>query len=148
MTVAENTPPAGYHTVTPYLMVAGVDGLIDFLERAFGAQVTERMVRADGSIGHAEVRLGDSVIMLGEAGGNWPAAPATLHLYVDDADAAYRQALAAQATSVMEPADQFYGDRMAGVTDAWGNTWWLATRVEEVPREEMEKRAADAWQAA
>lgn len=136
--------PDGYHNVTPYLVVPGVARLIDFLKNAFGAQEIERMTRPDGSVGHAEVRIGDSVVMMGEPAGEAPAMPATIYLYVEDTDAAYRRALEAGATSVMAPADQFYGDRNAGVKDPCGNQWWIATHVEDVPPEEMARRA-EAW---
>ena len=136
--------PDGYHTVTPYLIVQGAARLIDFLKEAFGATEAERMAVPDGAIQHAEVRIGDSVIMLADAGGEWQASPATIHLYLEDADAAYRRALGAGAVSVREPADQFYGDRSAGVKDPLGNFWWLATHVEDVPREEIARRARAA----
>lgn len=134
--------PEGYHSVTPYLIAAGADKLIDFVTEAFGAEVIERLTRADGTIGHAEVRIGDSVVMLSEARGEWKPMPAAIYLYVPDTDATYRSALGAGATSVMEPADQFYGDRNAGVKDLVGNLWWIGTHKEDVPREELERRAA------
>jgi PhnB protein len=134
--------PEGYHSVTPYLIATGADRLIDFVTEAFGAEVIERMTRADGTIGHAEVRIGDSVVMLSEARGEWKPMPAAIYLYVPDTDATYRSALGAGATSVMEPADQFYGDRNAGVKDPVGNLWWIGTHKEDVPREELERRAA------
>ena len=133
--------PDGYHTVTPYLVVQDVAGLIDFLERAFDAEETERMQSPDGPIMHAEVRIGDSVVMMGEAGEDTPPMPAMLHLYLEDADAAYQRALDAGATSLREPEDQFYGDRTAGVKDDFGNQWWLATHIEDVTPEEMQRRA-------
>lgn len=134
--------PDGYHSVTPYLIVEGAPKLMDFVIQAFGAEERERMTRADGTIGHAEVRIGDSVVMLSEARGEWKPMPAAIYLYVPDTDATYRQALEAGATSVMEPADQFYGDRNAGVRDPVGNLWWIGTHQEDVPREELERRAA------
>jgi PhnB protein len=134
--------PAGYHSVTPYLVVKGADRLIDFVTQAFDATLIERMARADGTIGHAEVRVGDSVVMLSEARGEWKPMPAALYLNVPDTDATYREALKAGAASVMEPADQFYGDRNAGVRDPVGNIWWIGTHQEDVPREELERRAA------
>ncbi len=133
--------PDGYHTVTPSLMVHGAARLIDFLEQAFGAKETERIARPDGAIMHAEVRIGDSIIMLGEPmSKSDPPMMGTLYLYVSDADATYKRALRAGATSVMEPADQFWGDRMSGVTDGFGNTWWIATHIEDVSRKELAKR--------
>jgi uncharacterized glyoxalase superfamily protein PhnB len=136
--------PEGYHTVTPYLIVGGAAKLIDFMKAGLGAQERGRMAGPDGRIMHAEVAIGDSVIMLSDAGPENPPMTAMLHLYVEDADAVYRQALQAGATSIREPGDQFYGDRSAGVRDAFGNQWWLATHIEDVPPEEMEKRAAAA----
>ena len=132
----------GYHTVTPYLTVEGVPKLLDFLKRAFDAKEVERVSRADGTLGHAEVRIGDSVVMMGEARGEWAPVSSTLYLYVTDTDAVYNRALAAGATSLMEPADQFYGDRNAGVRDPVGNLWWIATHQEDVSPQEMARRAA------
>jgi uncharacterized glyoxalase superfamily protein PhnB len=136
--------PEGYHTVTPYLIVEGASRLIDFMKQAFDAREVERMAMPDGTIRHAEVKVGDSMIMMGDAGGDWKAMPASLYLYVDDADATYRRALQAGATSLMEPADQFYGDRNAGVKDPVGNIWWIATHKEDVAPEEIKRRAAAA----
>lgn len=133
--------PDGYHTVTPYLIVPGAAKLIEFMKQAFGAKETERMPQPDGTIMHAEVRIGDSVVMLADAGGQFKPRPAAIHLYVNDADATYKRALQAGATSLREPADQFYGDRSAGVADPVGNHWWIATHKEDVPREELAKRA-------
>jgi uncharacterized glyoxalase superfamily protein PhnB len=134
--------PEGYHSITPYLTVEGADKLLDFVKQAFGAgDVHECMRRPDGTIMHAEVRIGDSIVMLGEANGQWKPRPGTLYLYVNDTDATYRRALEAGATSLMEPATQFYGDRNAGVQDPTGNFWWIATHVEDVSPEEMRRRA-------
>lgn len=130
--------PEGYNTVSPYLVVEGADQLVAFLQQTFGAEVLRKMTRPDGKIGHAEIRVGDSIVMLADAA---PAAP-MLHVYVDDVDAAYARALAAGATSLRAPEDQFYGDRSAGVVDAFGNQWWLATHTEDVSDEEMARRAA------
>ena len=136
--------PEGYHTATPYLVVPGVAKLIDFLKQAFGAEERGRFAQPDGRIMHAEVKIGDSIIMMGEPTGDIKPMPAMIHLYVPDADATYRSALAAGAKSVREPADQFYGDRSAGVQDASGNQWWMATHKEEVSPEEMGRRAQAA----
>ena len=135
--------PEGYHTVTPYLVVQGVAQLIDFLKQAFEAEEIQRMTRPDGTISHAEVRIGDSVVMMGKASGDFKHMPAMLHLYVEDTDAVYRRALQAGATSLREPEDQFYGDRTGGVQDSFGNQWWIATHIEDVSADEMAKRAAD-----
>ena len=134
--------PDGYHSVTPYLVVQGVATLLDFLKQAFDAQeVHPPMTRPDGSIMHAEVRIGDSVVMMGEAMGECTPMPGTIYLYVNDADAVYQRALKAGATSTMEPADQFWGDRNAGVNDPVGNRWWIATHQEDVSPEDMAQRA-------
>ena len=133
--------PDGYHTVTPYLVVSDVAGLIDFLEQVFDVKEKEIMRQPDGSIMHAEVRIGDSVIMMGEATDEFAPMPGMLHVYLEDVDDAYRRALAAGATSLREPTDEFYGDRAAGVQDAFGNQWWMATHVEDVSPEEMQRRA-------
>ncbi len=136
--------PDGYHTVTPYLTVTGVGTLIEFIRNAFDATVTDCLKRDDGSVMHAEARIGDSIIMMGEAGDRWKPRPCTLHLYVEDVDAVYRSAIRAGGVSLREPADQFYGDRSGGVEDACGNQWWIATHVEDVPAEEMARRAKAA----
>jgi PhnB protein len=136
--------PAGYHNVVPYLTISGVAKLIDFLAHTFRAKEIERMQRPDGVIMHAEVRIGDSVIMMGEPSAQFKSMPGSLYIYVEDTDATYKRALEAGATSIMEPADQFYGDRNAGVKDPLGNIWWIGTHIEDVPPEEMKKRAEAA----
>ena len=136
--------PEGYHSVTPYLVVQGVGKLIDFMKAAFDAQEIFRMPMPDGSIGHAEVRIGDSLIMLGEARDQFKAMPTTLNLYLEDVDAAYARALAAGATAVSEPKNQFYGDRSGGVRDMCGNNWYVATHIEDVSEEEMKRRMEGA----
>jgi uncharacterized glyoxalase superfamily protein PhnB len=133
--------PEGFHTVTPYLLVQGAAKLIDFLKRAFEAKEIERMGRQDGTIMHAEVRIGDSIVMMGEPTGDFAPMPGFMYLYVTDTDAVYKRAVQAGATSVMEPADQFYGDRNAGVKDPAGNLWWIATHKKDVSQEELRKRA-------
>lgn len=133
--------PKGFHTVTPYLIVQGVAKLIDFLKEAFHGEEIERMARHDGTIMHAEVKIGDSIIMMGEAGSHSEPKPVNLYMYVPDTDGVYQQALRAGGTSVMEPADQFYGDRNAGVKDPSGNCWWIATHKEDMSMEELRKRA-------
>ncbi len=140
--------PEGYHSVTPYLVVNGADRLIAFLKQAFGAQEIERFQGPNGTIMHAEVKIGDSIIMLGEANERFQARPANLYVYVPDTDAIYHRAVESGATSIMEPANQFYGDRNAGISDPTGNFWWIGTHVEDVSREEMEKRARKAAERA
>ncbi len=123
--------PLGYSTVSPYLIAAGAQAVIDFLKRAFGAEELRRYDLPDGSIMHAEVRVGDTVVMLGDAGDTWPAVPAHLHVYVDNVDATYRRALEAGGLSVQPPERKGQDpDRRGGVRDPAGNTWWIATQVE------------------
>ncbi|MFW6069342.1 MAG: VOC family protein, partial [Chloroflexota bacterium] len=133
----------GYHSVTPYLIVPDVDQLIDFLKQVFDAEERSRVADAKGRIMHAEARVGDSVIMMGQSNEEIPPMPAVLHLYLEDVDDAYERALEAGATSLREPTDEFYGDRSGGVQDAFGNQWWLATHVEDVSEEEMQRRMAE-----
>ena len=113
-------------------------------ENQIDAKETYRLDGPNGSILHAEIQIGDSRVMLGEASDQCQPMPATMALYVEDADAWYERALKAGATSVREPADQFYGDRSAGVKDFAGNQWWIHTHVEDVPHEEIKKRA-EVW---
>ena len=136
--------PDGYHTVTPYLVVPDVAAELAFLERAFGAEITFKMEGPDGSVSHAEARIGSSMVMLGRASEKWTPMPCMLYLYVEDTDAAYARAVEAGGESIMEPADQFYGDRNGGVKDAYGNQWWIGTHVEDLTPEEMARRAAAA----
>jgi PhnB protein len=136
--------PDGYHSVTPYLVVDGAARVIDFLKQVFNAEEVMRLAAPGGRIGHAEMRIGDSVVMLGDAHDGHPPMQAMLHVYVDDADAIHQRAVGTGATSVQAPADQFYGDRSGAVKDPWGNQWWIATRIEDVTPEELRRRAEDA----
>jgi PhnB protein len=124
---AVNPIPEGFHSITPYLVVEGADRFLEFLKQAFGAEQKLRVPRPDGRIMHAEVRIGDSPVELADANAQYPARPTAIHLYVSDADAVYHRALQAGATSTHEPVDQPYGDREAGVKDAFGNYWYIAT---------------------
>jgi len=133
--------PDGYHSITPFLIVPGAAKLLDFLQQAFEAQELHRLPRPDGTIMHAEVRIGDSLVMMGEPMGDGQPMFGSLYLYVHDVDAVYKRALQAGATSTSEPADQFYGDRSAGIKDPVGNQWWIATHKEDVPPEEIARRA-------
>ncbi len=138
--------PDGYSSVTPYLAVRGANELIAFLEEAFGATARGDIMRApDGTVGHAELTIGDSLVMVGEAPGE--PAHAMLHLYVEDCDAVYKKALEMGGGSVSEPADQFYGDRTAGVLDPSGNQWYISTHVEDVAPDEMQRRAQEQYAA-
>ncbi len=134
--------PDEYHTVQPYLIVDGAAKLIDFVEEAFGAEERTRMPGPDGKVMNAEVQIGDSVIMLADANAEFSPMPTTILLYMEEVDAVYKRALAAGGTSERRPEDMFYGDRSAGIRDAFGNRWWIHTHIEDVPPEEMERRQA------
>lgn len=125
------TPPIGCHSVNPFVIARDAAALMAFLAGTFGGVERERISRDDGSIGHAEVQIGDSVVMLTDATGELPSRPSAFYLYVDDVDDAFDRALRHGATARSEPADRFYGNREAGVTDPWGNIWWAATVIEE-----------------
>lgn len=143
--------PDGYHSIQPYLYIAGAAEAIAFYRKAFGVTEIMRMPRPDGFVGHAEIRFGDSVIMLADevperdvySPKHYGGAPFTLACYVEDCDAVYHQAIAAGAKSVREPADQFYGDRSAGVEDPFGFQWHLSTHVRDVSPEEMKAAMAE-----
>jgi uncharacterized glyoxalase superfamily protein PhnB len=135
--------PAEYHTVSPYLLVADAAKMIDFMQKAFDATVVERHERGDGSVGHAEVKIGDSIVMMGGVQGEWKPMQASLYVYVPDADATYARALEHGATPVMPVSKQFYGDKMGGITDPAGNVWWIATRIEDVTHDEIARRARE-----
>ena len=132
--------PEGYHTITPYLVVPDAARQIEFLKHAFGGIETFRHMRPDGAIGHVEMRIGDSMVMLGEAGGEWKPTPCSIYVYVEDVDAVYKRAVQAGGKSQSEPKNQIYGDRNCGVVDPAGNSWWIATHVEDVSAEEMTRR--------
>jgi PhnB protein len=115
------------------------------LKQAFEAVEIRFTLHPEGSIMNAEVRIGDSVVMVSEARGEFKPMPSSIYLYVENTDATYKRALQAGGTSMMEPEDQFYGDRNAGVKDPTGNHWWIATHQEDVSPEEMEKRMKDLF---
>jgi uncharacterized glyoxalase superfamily protein PhnB len=117
--------PSGHNTVAPYLLVEEAGKTLAFLTAVFGAVELRRMTAADGSIKHVEVRIGDSIVMIGERASK--SLPASIHVYVADTDQTYAKALGLGATSVSEPRDLPYGDRSAGVRDTQGNLWWLGT---------------------
>ena len=127
--------PEGFHTITPYLIVQEAVNLIEFVKQAFGATELSRSRGSAGGI-HAEVRIGDSIVMIGGGAGDsvWRGepSPATLYLYVEDVDTVYRQTLQVGATSIIEPSDQPYGDRLAGIKDSFGNVWYIATHKQDV----------------
>ncbi|ABS25858.1 VOC family protein [Anaeromyxobacter sp. Fw109-5] len=142
--------PEGYHSITPYLIVKGAAKAIDFYVAAFGATELFRMARPDGRVGHAEIRIGDSVVMLAdehpEMGARSPqtigGTPLSLLLYVPDVDAVVARAVAAGAQLTRPVADQFYGDRSGILTDPFGHSWFVSTHVEDVPPDELERRAS------
>jgi uncharacterized glyoxalase superfamily protein PhnB len=135
MTMAVRTVPEGRHTVTPRLFVNDPARLVDFLKHAFGASGEYR------DDGPSDIRLGDSIVMVAEAGVR-EAMPAFLYLYLEDIDAAYQRALEQGATTIEAPQDMFYGDRRATVKDPFGNTWQIATHKEDLSLEEIRVRAA------
>src|SRR6266566_5538366 len=136
--------PDGVHIITPYVIVEGAEKLIGFMKNAFGAQYhDEPTKRPDGSIMHATLKVGDSMLMISDASERAKSSPVMLYLYVPKVDAVYQKALKAGASSVMEPADQFYGDRSGGVKDAAGNQWLFGTHIEDVAPAELQKRAVD-----
>jgi PhnB protein len=122
--------PRDYPTVSPYLMVDGASETIQFLVDVFGATELRRFPDASGKLSHAEVRLGDSIIMLADSSESWPSLPANVHIYVQDVDATYQRALEAGAISLQEPIKKADEDKRGGVKDKGGTTWWIATRMD------------------
>jgi PhnB protein len=144
--------PEGHHTVTPYLIVGDAAGALAFYKKAFGAEELMRVAAPRGKIGHAEIRIGDSVIMLADEYPDMNArgphafggSPVSIHLYVEDVDTVARQAIAAGATVVRPVQDQFYGDRSGSFTDPFGHSWHVATHKEDLTPEELDKRVKAA----
>ncbi len=134
--------PDHYNTVTPYLSVKDADAFMNFTQKVFGAENIEMMKTEDGKVQHGEARIDDSVIMFSEAGSDNPASTVCLYLYTKDVDVTFKDAIANGATVTMEPKDQFYGDRSGGFKDPCGVQWWVATHVEDVPKDELARRAA------
>jgi PhnB protein len=135
--------PEGYYTVTPWIISTDTAQLLDFVKEAFGAKEIARIHNEDGTIGHAEFRIGDSVVMAFDAKEEWPDTPGFLRLYVEDGDAIYQRALEAGATSVTEMTDLFFGDRVGRVRDPEGNLWWIQTRLEDLDPGEQARRAEE-----
>ena len=146
--------PAGYHTVTPSIIVRDAAKAIDFYQRAFGAEEIERFAGPNGSVMHAEIRIGDSRIMLGEENEQWGTKsplstngnPGSLHIYVDDVDASFDRAVKAGATVRYPLENAFWGDRYGKVADPFGHEWGIATRVKTLSADEMQE-AAKEWMA-
>jgi PhnB protein len=134
--------PEGYFTVTPWIVSRDTARLLDFVARAFGAEELGRVVLDHGAIGHAEFRIGDSIVMAFDARPEWPDTPALLRLYVEGGDAVHRQAVDAGATSVTEMTELAFGDRVGRVRDPLGNLWWIQSRIEDLDPEEMARRAS------
>lgn len=147
--MAVDPVPAGYHSITPYLIINGAAKALDFYQQAFGATELMRMAGADGKVGHAEIKIGDSIIMLAdehpEMGFRSPKSyggtPVGLCIYVADVDKRVQTAVAAGATLTRPVQDQFYGDRSGQLTDPFGHHWTIATHVEDVAPDEMARRA-------
>jgi PhnB protein len=135
--------PEEYSTVTPYVLAKGVGGLIDFLVQAFGARERFRVPNEDGTIGHAEVQLGNSVVMMFDAKAEWPDTPSFFTLWVDDCDAVHRAALDAGATVVTDLSTSAWGIRGSRIRDPLGNIWWIQTQVEDVSEEESVRRMGE-----
>ncbi|MEV7605157.1 VOC family protein [Paenarthrobacter sp. NPDC089322] len=138
-----STVPTGYSSVSPWLITRDTNALFEFLTAAFGAQEIDRVVGEDGTIGHAEARIGDSVVLAFDSRPHWPATPSYLRVYVDDADAAFHAALAAGATTISVLDNSAWGDRGARIQDPLGNLWWIMSHMEDVTDEEAGRR----WQA-
>ena len=146
--------PEGYHSVTPYLIVDNAAQALEFYKKALGAVELMRMPAPDGRIGHAEIKIGDSPVMLADEFPGMGArsartlggSPISLMVYVEDVDARVAQAVAAGAKLVRPVANQFYGDRTGGIDDPFGYHWYLATHIEDVPPDELSRRAAKAMQ--
>ena len=142
------TVPAGYHSVTPYMTLRDAVSAIDFYRRAFGAELVMKLNMPDGKIAHAEMRIGDSIIMMSEENEEWGnkspltlgGSPMFLMIYLPDVDAAFAKALAAGATQVRPVEDQFYGDRAGTLKDPYGHQWTLGTHMEDLSQEEVQRR--------
>jgi PhnB protein len=136
-----STVPAGYHSVTPYLVVDGASRLIEFLKFTFEAELRDSFTDKEGKVQHAEVRVGDSVVMLTDASTvGFSPIPSQLYVYVTDVDEVFKRGLKAGGSTVRDPENKVYGDRTAAIKDPTGNIWWIATHLEEVTHEETEKR--------
>jgi PhnB protein len=136
--------PEGSSVVSPYMILNSVEEQLEFFKKVFDAEVKDSVKQSDGLIMHAEIRIGDSSIMMGRANENFPSNQSMVYVYVDDADAAYKKAIEYGAKSLMEPEDRFYGNREGGVMDTQGNTWWIAQFIKDVSAGEIEKFISEA----
>jgi PhnB protein len=132
--------PDGYTAVTPWIIVKGAARFLDFIKEVFGAEELARVYNQDGSIGHAEARIGDAIVMMFDSGEDWPDTPQFLRLYVDDANAVFARALAAGSRSVTEVTELGFGDQVGRFADPWNNIWWVQERLDAPSLEEMGKR--------
>lgn len=124
-------------------MVKDAKKLLGFIENAFGGETITLLCHKNGKVMHAAARIGDSIILTSDANDNYPEMNTMLYLYVEDVDRIYEQAIKAGAVSLREPKNEFYGDRSAGVKDAWNNQWWIATHLEDMDEEEIKRRAGE-----
>ncbi len=152
MTSNVNYIPKGYHTATPYLIAKDAVAAIEFYKTAFGATELERITDENGAIRHGEFKIGDSPFMITNEHPDFPAwqsplsrggSPVHIYLYVEDVDAMFKHAISCGATELLPVQDQFYGDRIGGLTDPFGHVWYIATHIEDVPAEEIIRRAAE-----
>ena len=132
--------PKGFHTITPNIIVDDAEKAVEFLKKALGATESYRLVMSNGKITHCELRIGDSVLNLGESMEGWPARGLVAQIYVEDSDALFKRAVDAGATVIMPMTDMFFGSREGRVADPYGNVWTIATLREEVSPEEMQRR--------
>ena len=148
--MAVSPVPQGYRSLTPYLIIDGADRALSWYAEAFGAREVMRLAAPEGRIGHAEIEIGDSRIMLADEapahnakGPNaFGGSPVSLHLYVADVDTVVAKAVSIGAEVKSQPEDKFYGDRLATLTDPFGHTWHVSTHIEDVPHDEIERRMA------
>ncbi|MEJ1238735.1 VOC family protein [Chryseolinea sp. T2] len=141
--------PDGFHTITPFLIVNDAHELLSFIEKGLGGKTQYKLEDDDGKIVHASARVGDSAIMISDTMQGMEPVTAMLYLYVENADNLYNQALAVNGvTSAREVRTEFYGDRAGCIQDQWGNKWWIATHVEDVSNEELERRKSEMLKEA
>jgi PhnB protein len=148
---SSRTSARRHNTVNPYIVVNDVAALLEFLTATFDGVLTEQIRQSDGQIAHMEIRIGDSVLIVGAPQIDAPMPsraeprPGTFYVYVPDVDATYRRAMTHGANSFQLPSNRFYGDRVASVVDSNGNVWWLATKIVQFSNEQLQERADRAW---